>query len=138
MAISNPSFIRDRKNLEEKLKEFDPEGNYISQIPFENPMFVVNEAGRYQLLGVNSNFVDSQYIEIFVAIDLNTTLSNFDGRAVKTFYFNQNTIENVFEIPESEAKKGVTRPEWRRLQKYLKKEAKNIVKNNKYTEDETK
>lgn len=138
MAISDPRFNEARKKLEIKLKEFDPEGEYISQIPFGEPIFVVNDSGRFQLLGINSNFVDGKYIEIFVAVDLDKTLPVFDGRAVKAFYFNQTTIEDVFLIPLDEAKKGVTRPEWRRLQKYLKKEAKNLVKNNKYTEDETK
>lgn len=132
MAITNPGFLNDRKKLEEKLSAYDREGKYISQVHFNAPFFIEQGDKKYQIIGINSSFIKpEEYVEIFVTVDLVETLANFDGSSVKVFYFNQETIDDTTEITEVDAKKGYTRPEWRRLQKYLKKESPKIVRYNK-------
>jgi len=137
MTIDNIGFNNDRKNIEAKLRTMDLEGHYLVQATLGTPLFIKRETNRYQIMGINSSIIEGgKYIEIFVAVDLITTLENFNGSSVKVFYFDQNTINDTSEISLVEAKQGYSRPEWRRLQKFLKKEANKIVRYNKFEKTE--
>jgi len=121
--------VKERKYLKDTIKHTDPEGQYVTAVPLKETLFIKDDSKYYQLLGINSSFVGGNYVEIFVAVDIANTMRFFDDRAVKTYYFNDETLKNVIEVEESEAKKGYQRAEWRRLQKYIKKEKMNIVNN---------
>ena len=129
MKMLKTQFNKDRKYLKDTITYNDPEGKYVSSVPLKEPIFIKENSNYFQLLGINSSYVDGKYVEIFISVDIANTMKFFDGRAVKTFYFNDETIKTVVEVEENEAKKGYQRAEWRRLQKYLKKEKVNIVKN---------
>ncbi len=138
MAINNQGFNNDRKTLKNKLSTYDRNGKYISQVSFKIPLFFEHGDKKYQLIGINSSFISEEvYVEIFITIDLIETLADFNGSTVKVFYFNQATIEDATETSELEIRSRYSRPEWRRLQKYLKKEAPKIVKYNKPPQENT-
>jgi len=128
--ITNDFFVKARLQIKESMLPYDnSEGYKVLYFSFINDIFIKSNNSTYQILGINSSFVDGNYIEIFVAIDIINTMKHFDERAVKTFYFNSDTIEKTYEISESEIKSNYNRAEWRRFQKYVKKEKPNIVKN---------
>ena len=128
MPITNELFLKDRQEIELLMRYNDPKGSFVSTIPLTKDIFVKTETSTYQILGVNSSVEDGEYIEIFISVDVDTTMKHFDGKAVRTFYFNGETINDVLEISEVDVKKQYKRPEWRRLQKYIKKEKMNLVK----------
>lgn len=131
MKIKNETFLKERQYIKDTMKYYDGDGNFISSIPLNECIFIKYNSKYYQVLGINSSFVNTDYIEIFVTIDITETMKFFDGRAVKTYYFNEDTLMTTIEIKEQEVKQNYTRAEWRRFQKYVKKEKINIVKNTK-------
>lgn len=133
--MANTQFIKDRQTIRDMLAKKDPNGEMVSAVPLTNYIYVKKDQTFYQIVGINSSFVKGEYIEIFVAVDLNETMLHFDGSAVKRFYFNLKTINETVEIDLETVRKKWQRAEWRRLQKYLKKEIKNIVKETEYVLD---
>lgn len=126
--IENASFIKDRKQIESVMKEKHFESENISVVPLSKYIYAKTDVDIYQIIGVTSGFVKGEYVEIFVTIDLKQTLKEFDGKAVKTFYFNSQTVETLTEISEIDIRSTYQRSEWRRLQKYIGKEKMNILK----------
>jgi len=133
--MANEQFLKERQQIRDMLAKSDPDSKMVSTVPITESIFVKQGPTYYQIVGINSSFVKEQYIEIFVAVDLNETLRHFDETAVKRYYFNLDTIQKTVEMPVDDVKKNWNRTEWRRLQKYLKKEVKNIVKETEYSMD---
>jgi len=124
--IINPLFSKAREHLKNTMMQYDTV-EHISYFSFTDDIFVIANDLVYQIVGINSCFDDGQYIEIFISVDINGTLEHFDERAVKTFYFNSETIAAVEETNEEEIRKKYQRAEWRRFQKHVKKEKTNIL-----------
>jgi hypothetical protein len=130
--LNDQHFISDRMSIQRTLVTHDVTEQYIS-VPLSKAVFfrttgsVMDDNALYQLIGINASMVDKEYVEIFVLVDLIETLKHFDGKAVKTQFFDGVTFSKMIVVDESNAKNGYTRPEWRRLQKHIKKEIKNII-----------
>ena len=135
--ITDPIFNSDRQYIQKILTEGDSSGEMVIKGALSRPIFCKDKTNVYQIVGINASFVKENYIEIFVAVDLTTTIPKFDGHAVKTSYFSADSLQNIEEISESDAKTGYQRPEWRRLQKYIEKEKKNIIQGTDYDLDPT-
>ena len=125
--INNPIFASNRKYIEDQLTRNDKDGKLLMTCALSQDFFAKTDKGVYQIVGVNSSFIDGKYVEIFVTVDLSETIKHFDGNAVKVFYFNADTIAETKEISEADAKLGHSRPEWRRVQKYIEKQKKQII-----------
>ena len=130
--INDPIFNSDRQYIQKILTESDSSKEMVIKSALSRPIFCRDKNNVYQIVGVNASYVNGNYVEIFVAVDVTTTIPKFDGRAVKSFYFSVDSLQNVQEISETDAKSGYQRPEWRRLQKYIEKEKKNIIQGTDY------
>lgn len=129
MKITNDNFLKERQYIKDTMKYYDSKGNYVSAFPLKKPFFIKVDSNYYQMLGITSSFVNNKYVEMFITINVGITMQFFDERAVNIYYFDDNSIKRAVEVDETDAKNGYKRAEWRRFQKYVKKEKNNIVKN---------
>ncbi len=131
--INKPIFDADRKYIQSLLDSKDTDGQMIVAGALSDPFFCRNKTGIYKIIGVNASYIQDKYIEIFVSVDITETLKKFDESAVKVFYFNSKTLDETEEITESDARSGFARAEWRRVQKYIEKQKKQIINSADYS-----
>lgn len=130
--IHNENFLKDRQKINAFLRNKDKVGDMVIAAALSEPLFVTIDGNFFQMIGVNASFIKEKYVEIFVAVDLTTTMQHFDGNAVKAFYFDVDSLDNLVEVTETIAKNGCTRPEWRRIQKFIDKNKKLIINKTDY------
>lgn len=126
-------FENDRKYIKSLLDSKDSSGQMVIAGALSQPLFCKNKDGIYMVVGINSSYINDKYIEIFVSVDITETMKKFDESAVKVFYFNGKTLNETTEITEADARSGYARPEWRRVQKYIEKQKKQIINSADYS-----
>lgn len=123
----NDQLINDRQTLRDMLSKYGTDSGMMSSVPLNTFIFIRHNNSMYQIVGINASFVNGEYVEIFIALDINGTLPHFDGDAVKTSFFDLSIMQKATIITAEEARKEYTRPEWRRVQKFIKKNIKDVI-----------
>lgn len=100
---------------------------------FPEPFFGIlkKDGSKNAAIGMVGGIVDGQHQELFVVVNIDISIKTFEDQTIQVFYHNRQQIDNDFTgISVDEAKKDIPRTTWRRFQKYIKKEQKNLVSRN--------